>query len=62
MTASEANYQRVTALYLAEHEQMLQVIANDKISPAVRRGILPMPQLRRLSFYDRRDRIVLNDL
>jgi hypothetical protein len=63
MTASEANRNRVVALLLADHWQIAtQFNAIDKKSPAARRGKPLMPKIRQLSFFDRRDRIQLNDL
>jgi hypothetical protein len=63
MTASEANRQRVLTLVAADNWQMsAQVNAMDKKSPAERRGKPPMSEVRKLSFFDRRDRIQLNDL
>jgi hypothetical protein len=63
MTASEANRQRVLTLVAADNWQMsAQVNAIGKKSPAVGRGKPPMSEVRKLSFFDRRDRIQLNDL
>jgi hypothetical protein len=62
MTASEANRQRVLALVVVEDRLMsTQFNLVDKRSPAIRRGEPIMSEFRRLSFFDRRDRIRLND-
>jgi hypothetical protein len=61
MTPSEANRQRVIALLIAEDGQMgAQFNVIYKKDPAVRRG-KPMSKFRKLSFFNRRDRIQLND-
>jgi hypothetical protein len=62
MTASEANRQRVLNLLNTERQQILEQYKYIDIeSRAVRRGTPPMSENRKLSFYDRRDRIELND-
>jgi hypothetical protein len=62
MTASESNRQRVLALIVVEDRLMnAQFNTVDKRSPAIRRGESIMSEFRRLSFFDRRDRIQLND-
>jgi hypothetical protein len=62
MTTSEANYQKVLSLIRAQDEQMLQANDNDKKRPALKRGKQPISRFKQLSFFDRRDRIQLNDL
>jgi len=63
MTASEANRQRVLSSLSTEREEILEQFRYiDVTSHAVMRGPPPMSENRRLSFYDRRDRIQLNDL
>lgn len=62
MTASEANRQRVLGSLSTERvENLEQFRYMDVTSRAVRRGTPPMSENRKLSFYDRRDRIQLND-
>ena len=62
MTASEANRQRVLSSLSTERvENLEQFRYIDVASRAVRRGTPPMSENRKLSFYDRRDRIQLND-
>jgi len=62
MTASESNLQRVLSSLNAEREQILEQFRHlDLASRAVRRGKPPMSEPGKLSFYDRRDRIELND-
>jgi len=62
MTASEANRQRVLSSFSTEREEILEQFRYiDVTSRAVRRGTPPMSERRKLSFYDRRDRIELND-
>jgi hypothetical protein len=62
MTASEANRQRMLDSLNTEREKILEQFRYiDLTSPAVRRGAPPMSENRKLSFYDRRDRIQLND-
>ena len=63
MIGSEANRQRVLSLDNTEREQILvQYRYIDIESTSVRRAKPPMSEPRQLSFYDRRDRIQLNDL
>jgi hypothetical protein len=63
MTASEANRLRVLSLLDTERQQILEQYRYiDVESRASRRGTPPMSENRKLSFYDRRDRIELNDL
>ncbi len=62
MTASEANRQRMLGSLNTEREKTLEQFKYiDLTSRAVRRGTPPMFENRKLSFYDRRDRIELND-
>jgi hypothetical protein len=62
MSGSEANRQRVLSLLNTEREQILEQYRYIDIkSTAVKRGKPPMSETRQLSFYDRRDRIQLND-
>ena len=65
MTASKANYQRVLSSLSTEREEMLEQFRHigymDVAGCAVRRGAPPISEKRKLSFYDRRDRIQLND-
>ena len=62
MTASDANRQRMLDSLDAEREEILEQFRYiDLTSRAVRRGTPPMSERRKLSFYDRRDRIELND-
>ena len=62
MTASEANRQRVLSSFGTENKEILEQFRYiDVTSRAVRRGKPPMSESRKLSFYDRRDRIELND-
>jgi hypothetical protein len=63
MTDSEANRQRVFSLLNTEREQTPEQYRYvDRKIPIVRWGKPPMFESRYLSFYDRRDRIQLNDL
>jgi hypothetical protein len=63
VTDSEANRQRVLSHLNTEREQTLEQYRYVDMKIAiVRRGKPPMSQSRYLSFYDRRDRIQLNDL
>jgi hypothetical protein len=63
MTGSEANRQRVLSLVNTEREQILEQYRYIDIkNTTVRRGKPPMSEIRQLSFYDRRERIQLNDL
>jgi hypothetical protein len=62
MTVSEANRQRVLSFLNTEREQILEQYKYIDIeSRAVRRGKPPMSETRQPSFFDRRDRIQLND-
>jgi hypothetical protein len=62
MTGSEGNRQRVLSLVNTEREQILEQYKYIDIkNTAVRRGKPPMSEIRQLSFYDRRERIQLND-
>ncbi len=62
MTASEANRQRMLGSLDTEREKTLEQFRYiDLTSRAVRRGTPPMSENRKLSFYDHRDRIQLND-
>jgi hypothetical protein len=63
MTASEANRQRMLSSLNTESEEILQQFRYiDVTHRAARRGRPPMSENRKLSFYDRRDRIEMNDL
>jgi hypothetical protein len=61
MTASESNRQQVLELILEDRLMSAKFNTVDKGSPAIRRGEPIMSEFRRLSFFDRRDRILLND-
>jgi hypothetical protein len=62
MTASEANRQRVLNSFNTEREETIRQFRYiDVMRRAVRRGTPPTSGNRKLSFYDRRDRIELND-
>jgi hypothetical protein len=61
MTAREVHRNRVVALLLTDHWQIAtQFNAIDKKGPAARRG--KKAEVRQFSFFDRRDRILSNDL
>jgi hypothetical protein len=62
MTASEANRQRMLSSLNTESEEVLEQFRYiDVTSRAMKRGRPPMSETRKLSFYDRLDRIQLND-
>ena len=62
MTASEANQQRMLSSLSTENEEILEQFKYiDITSRAVRPGKPQMSEIRKLSFYDRLDRIQLND-
>jgi hypothetical protein len=62
MTASEANRRRMLGSLNTEPEKILEQFRYiDLTSRAVGRGAPPISENRKLSFYDRRDRILLND-
>jgi hypothetical protein len=63
MTASEANRQRMLSSLNTEREEIVEKFRYiDVTSRAVRRGRPPMSENRKLSCYDRRDRVELNSL
>jgi hypothetical protein len=62
MTASEANHQRVLSFLSTEREEILEQFRYiDVVSRSVRPGVPPMSENRKLLFYDRRDRIQLDE-
>ena len=63
MTASEANRERMLISLNIERAQVLEQFRYIDVShPFARRGTPPMSENRKLSFYDRRDRIESSDL